>query len=281
MNNKMISRLKGYFEKKENVVLAFLFGSQAKGLSRRVSDWDIGVYFKPYTYMELETERDYPDEKGMWGDLVDILKTDDVDLLVLNRARPSLVFSVLNSGVPLKIDDKKLYLRLLCKTSYEAIDYWNFVSDFFRIREASASLTQENKAILIETLIFLENEFGDIEKFKGFTWEEYSNDRSKRRDVERWIENIVMASLDIAKIILASEKKRLPNAYKETLEQFGLFYFEEEFAKRLSSFAALRNIVVHEYLDINWMRIKDFIKNGEELYPRFIEKVKEFIVDSS
>ncbi|MEW6481853.1 MAG: HepT-like ribonuclease domain-containing protein [bacterium] len=269
-----IKELKGYFKERNDIVFAFLFGSRAKGRPSNISDWDVAVYFKPFEYMEIETQENYPDEKSTWGELVDILKTDEVDLLVLNRARPSLVFSVLSSGLPLKISNRKLYWRLLCKTSYEAIDYWNFVFDFFKIREASTSLTSENKAILIETLVFLENEFGDIEKFKGLTWEEYSNDRSKRRDVERWVENIVMGSLDIAKIILASEKKDLPHTYREVLEQFGLFYFGEEFAKRFSHFAGLRNIVVHQYLDIKWMQIKDFIKEAEELYPLFIKKVK-------
>ncbi len=269
--------LKRYFEREENVILAFLFGSRASGLCRKISDWDIGVYFKPYEYMEIETEKDYLDEKRIWGDLVDILQTDDVHLGVLNRIMSSLVFSILNSGIPLVINDRGLYLRLLCKTSYEAIDFWNFVPDFFRIREASASLTPESKAILSKTLVFLEEEFKDIKRFKEMTWEEYSQIADKRRNIERWVENMIMSSLDIAKIVLASEKKEIPQSYKDTLLRFGCLYFDEEFARRLLNFAFLRNIVVHEYLDINWMRIKDFIKEGEELYPRFIQKIKEIL----
>lgn len=64
----------------------------------------------------------------------------EVDFLVLNRARPSLVFSVLNSGIPLKIKDRKLYLKLLIKTHYEAIDYWRFTKEFFEIREVKIPL---------------------------------------------------------------------------------------------------------------------------------------------
>ncbi len=116
--------------------MVFLFGSQIKSLARGSSDWDIGVYFRPNEYLELEKEGDYPNENKIWSDLVDILQAE-VDFLVLNRARPSLVFSILNSGFPLVIKDRKLYLRLLCKTSYEAIDFWGFVYDFWRIREGA------------------------------------------------------------------------------------------------------------------------------------------------
>jgi uncharacterized protein YutE (UPF0331/DUF86 family)/predicted nucleotidyltransferase len=272
-----VEMLKGYFEKKEGVVMAFLFGSQASGLVRKISDWDIGVYFKPYQYMEIETRENYPGEENIWGELVSLLKTDDVDLAILNRTSPSVVFSVLSKGIPLKIKDRRLYLDLLCRVSYEAIDFWDFAWDFYKISERAKSLTPEEKTRLIQFLKFLENEFNEIKEIKKITWEEYRDDSFKRKIVERWVENLVMSSLDIAKIILASEKKGVPQSYKETLENFGLFYFKEEFARRFSRFASLRNIVVHQYLDIKWMQIKDFIKEAEELYPLFIRKIKELL----
>jgi uncharacterized protein YutE (UPF0331/DUF86 family)/predicted nucleotidyltransferase len=272
-----IEMLKGYFEKKEGVVMAFLFGSRASGLSGGISDWDIGVYFKPYQYMEIETREWYPGEKNIWGELVSLLKTDDVDLAVLNRTSPSVVFSVLSKGIPLKIKDRKLYLDLLCRVSYEAIDFREFAFDFLRIKERAKSLSEDERLRLAQYLDFLEDEMSEIGRFKEMDKDEYLIDKDKRRSIERWIENIVMSSLDIAKIVLASEKKGIPQSYGGTLENFGLFYFGEEFARRFSHFASLRNIVVHQYLDIKWMRIKDFIKEAEELYPLFIEKVKELL----
>jgi uncharacterized protein YutE (UPF0331/DUF86 family)/predicted nucleotidyltransferase len=275
-NLEKIKLLKEYFEKNPEILMAFLFGSQAKNLARGSSDWDVGVYFKPKEYLELEQEGDYPNENKVWSDLVDTLKAD-VDFLVLNRARPSLVFSVLNSGFPLVVKDRKLYLRLLCKTSYEAIDFWDFVYDFWKIREKAKSLSQEDRAVLIEHLVFLEEEFKDLEEFKKLTWGEYQKDRFRRRNIERWVENLVMTSLDIAKITLAADKKEIPQTYKDVLKIFGLYYFSPSFATRFSQFAELRNIVVHEYLDIKWNKISRFIKEAENLYPEFIERTKKII----
>jgi predicted nucleotidyltransferase len=39
--------LKEYFEKREDILMAFLFGSYAKAISHRESDVDIAVYFRP------------------------------------------------------------------------------------------------------------------------------------------------------------------------------------------------------------------------------------------
>ncbi|MEW6609271.1 MAG: hypothetical protein AB1414_17815, partial [bacterium] len=61
-----------------------------------------------------------------------------------------LIYSVLTSGIPLIIKDRELYLDLLCKTSYEAIDFWQFVDEFWQISQKSKSLLPEEKARLIQ-----------------------------------------------------------------------------------------------------------------------------------
>jgi len=117
--SKFTEQLKNYFSKQDDVLMAFVFGSRASGRERGSSDWDIAVYFKTDEWLELESTKDYPGEHQIHGDLENILRSD-VDLLVLNRARPSLVFTILNSGQSLSIKDQKLYLELLSKTHYEA-----------------------------------------------------------------------------------------------------------------------------------------------------------------
>jgi uncharacterized protein YutE (UPF0331/DUF86 family) len=233
------------------------------------------VYFKPEEYLEIETEREYPGENKIWSDLIDILETDDVDFLVLNRARAPLVYNVLRIGTSLIIKDRRLYLDLLCKVSYEAVEWWDFVSDFWRISQKAESLPPEERARVLEYLRFLENEFSEIEQIKEFSWQDYIQDSFKRKVMERWVENLVMSALDIAKIILASEKREIPQTYKDTLKIFGALYVDPSFGEKFSEFSSLRNILVHEYLDIKWRKIKNFIDQAERLYPVFIKKIKD------
>ncbi len=109
-DNKKIQNLKEYFAKREDVVLAFLFGSRAKGYVRVTSDWDIGVYFVPLSTreLELETDRDYPAEHEVWGDIEKIVGAE-VDLVVLNRA-PASITDIAMRGIPLVIKDQTLWL---------------------------------------------------------------------------------------------------------------------------------------------------------------------------
>ncbi len=275
--NQAIRRLKKYFQSEDSVILAFVFGSRAKGNARETSDWDIAVYLKSKDYGELESKEAYPREDKIRSDVIKILDSDDIDLLVLNRARPQLVFNVLNSGTNLALKDRRLYLKLLIKTHYEAVDFPKFIYDFWLIRERSKSLSEEDRATLIEHLVFLENEFADLGSFQKMTWKEYQENHDMRRSLERLIENLIMASLDISKIILSSQKKEVPHTYTDTLKVFGEIYFDSYFADEFSKFAEFRNIVAHEYLDIRWSRIQNFMKEAPRFYEQFIKKVKQII----
>jgi len=125
-------------------------------------------------------------------------------------------------------------------------------------------LKREIKVRLIKHITFLENELEDFEAFKSLSWEEYQRERSKRRDVERWIENIVNSSIDISKIILVSEKVSLADTYRELVASLSLIPgFSKEDMETLAEWVRFRNIIAHEYLDIRWGSIKKFIQEAE------------------
>ena len=131
---------------------------------------------------------------------------------------------------------------------------------------------------LIKHITFLENELKDYKIFESLSWEEYNNERSKRRDVERWIENIINSSVDIAKIIQASEGMPLADTYKEMITALSLVTgFDKKDMDRLSRWVKLRNIISNEYLDMRWSSIKKFISGSKTLYDDFLNKVRGYV----
>jgi uncharacterized protein YutE (UPF0331/DUF86 family) len=139
-------------------------------------------------------------------------------------------------------------------------------------------LKEEIKPRLIKHITFLENELKDYGTFKPLSWEEYNKERDKRRNAERWAENIVNSSIDITKIILSSENLLLKDTYKETVISLSLVSgFDKKDINAISEWVKLRNIIVHEYLDIRWASIKKFIHETEPLYIRFLKEVKEYL----
>lgn len=255
-----IKALKRYFETEPAVILAYVFGSFAKGLQTEESDFDIAIYL---------TEKG--DKGGIWSKITKITEKE-VDLVCLNEAPASLISNILKTGTPLVLKDKKLYWDLYLKASSEAEDFLRFAKDYLRIFRKAKSLSIEEKTRLLERIQFLESELKELKEFKKLSFAEYQEDKTKQRNTERWVENIINASIDIAKIILASEKKRMPRTYAEALLNFGSFAgLTEEEARKLSEFASLRNILAHEYLDILYDEIRNFIKNSPQLYQKILK----------
>jgi len=139
-------------------------------------------------------------------------------------------------------------------------------------------LERETKIRLIKHITFLEDELRDYENFKSLSKNEYNKERDKRRNVERWIENIINSSIDIAKIILASEKILLPDTYRESIAMLSLVpNFDKETIEYLIEWVRLRNIISHEYLDIRWNSINRFIHQAVPIYKTFLEITKQYI----
>ena len=91
-------------------------------------------------------------------------------------------------------------------------------------------LLPEDRERLIRYVDFMESELSDFSKFSKIDWKTYSEDKDLRRNLERWIENLVNCSIDTAKVILVAEDKRIPSTYKEILKDLGATqYFDEEF----------------------------------------------------
>jgi len=139
-------------------------------------------------------------------------------------------------------------------------------------------LEKEIRFRLIKHLTFLENELKDYETFGTLSWKEYNDDRGKRRNVERWIENIINSSIDIAKLILTSEDRSLPDTYKDIVKNLSLISdFNKEGIEKLSRWVSLRNIISHEYLDIRWASIQKFISESEPFLKDFLRRVEKYL----
>jgi predicted nucleotidyltransferase len=120
--------------------MAFLFGFHAKGQVLFDSDVDIAVYFKPEERrLEWEEKKEYAGVTEIWAETEKILG-ENVDIMVLNKAPSLIAFDALRTGIPLVIKDGMLYLRFLLFISSAAMDYKEFIEDYWQIEQRSTSL---------------------------------------------------------------------------------------------------------------------------------------------
>lgn len=95
-----------FFKARGYVELAYLFGSTAEGTEGPLSDIDIAVYLSGKLTKGERIEK----RLELMGELATFLKTDHVDLLVMNDAAPVINFEIIKPNVPLFVRNEDLKL---------------------------------------------------------------------------------------------------------------------------------------------------------------------------
>ena len=72
-------------------------------------------------------------ERSIWLDIENIIEKE-VDLLVLNRATPTIADSALR-GIPIIIKNRNIYLDFLVRITSEAIDFREWIEHYWNFKE--------------------------------------------------------------------------------------------------------------------------------------------------
>src|SRR5512139_1872774 len=86
----MLPKAIDYLRGREDVEFAYLFGSIGKGKRLPLSDIDIAIYLKDLSLM-------YEKRMEILGTLMNLLETDEIDLVILNEAPLTLKMKILES----------------------------------------------------------------------------------------------------------------------------------------------------------------------------------------
>ena len=81
-----------YLENRDDILFAYLFGSYAKRKQTHLSDIDIAVYMK-------YDNQAFDQKLGILNDLTKILRTEEIDLVILNKAPISLLRKILANKI--------------------------------------------------------------------------------------------------------------------------------------------------------------------------------------
>jgi uncharacterized protein YutE (UPF0331/DUF86 family) len=95
--------------------------------------------------------------------------------------------------------------------------------------------------------------------------------------VERNLEVAAQCCLDISHRIISIEKALKPGDYHEAfLRMSELGVLPPEFARKLAPIAGFRNILVHEYLGLDWNEVYSNFQKISDLV-RFAEYIREWL----
>lgn len=123
----------------------------------------------------------------------------------------------------------------------------------------------------------LEVDLRDLTAKQDTSKRAYREDRDLQAIVERRFETAIQACLDVAAHVVASE------GYREPTDDADLFRVLEEegtlsadVADRMVEMAGFRNVLAHEYADIDHERVYGHLQDLDH-FRRFAEEVAAFI----
>ena len=122
MKNKLINKLKAYFEHKSEVIAVYLFGSQVKNKTDRSSDVDIGILLDTND-RAAETEK----RNQYLVELANILKKE-IHPVILNSAGEELMRQIFLKGKCIMVRDPEK-LSLFKMTMYARIADFGYYRD--------------------------------------------------------------------------------------------------------------------------------------------------------
>ena len=116
-----------------------------------------------------------------------------------------------------------------------------------------------------------------LEALKAKPRSEFDADPYLRDIVERNLEVAAQCCLDICHRIISIEKALKPGDYHEAFLRMGeLGVLPAKFARKLAPIAGFRNILVHEYLGIDWNEVYSNLKKIKDLV-KFSEHIRKWL----
>jgi uncharacterized protein YutE (UPF0331/DUF86 family) len=108
--------------------------------------------------------------------------------------------------------------------------------------------------------------------------DEYLRDLCKRKATERLLQELIEAAIDINTHIVVGSGYAPPDDYYQSFIRAGeLGFLSPGLAEKLAPSAGLRNRLVHEYDRIDHAIILKPVSMAQELYPRYIEEISDFL----
>jgi len=120
--NKLEKKVVEFLSKQERVKLAYLFGSVAEGKEGKLSDVDLAVFLDE----SLSKKEILNLQLKVISELTSILKTDKVDLTVMNNAPLLLKYNIIKHGKILK-QDIEIKIRVESEILSDYLDMKYFI----------------------------------------------------------------------------------------------------------------------------------------------------------
>jgi uncharacterized protein YutE (UPF0331/DUF86 family)/predicted nucleotidyltransferase len=280
MEPKPVERLIEYFQRcPYPVVLAYLFGSAAKGEITPLSDIDVAVY------LDLDKAKRVDLYLPLLASLQELVGDRRVDLVYLNDAPAGLAYSII-SGKLLHCADERKRVEIEAGILASYLDEQMLHEARHRLirrrilagRMGERGLDMIDRRAINERLEYIRLTLARLSRRRGLPLEEFRADEDGYRASLYDLQTCLEAMADIGNHIIAAMALRKPKDRRDimiVLAEAGII--PKPLGERLAQAQAMRNIIVHGYLDIILDEVYKVIQEGLGDIEEFCRSIVSYI----
>ncbi len=139
-------------------------------------------------------------------------------------------------------------------------------------------MTELDRALVRRKLTAISRNLADLEPIAGLSLQEYMSDRLRRKAVERLLQEVVDAAVDVNLHMLRTLDVELPGDYYTSFIEMGRHgVLTLELAERLAPAAGLRNRLVHEYDDIDDAIVLSAVRVASQDLGEFVTAIDGYL----
>lgn len=135
--------------------------------------------------------------------------------------------------------------------------------------------------IVLTRLRLITKYYNTLEHFSNITLDDYLIDYNKQLIVERLLQLIIQAAIDINYHILSRLRSgNVVSNFEAFIELAKYGVLTEDLARQLAPSAGLRNRLVHEYDDIDSSQVFKAISFALQQYPLYVKQINNYLISS-
>ena len=139
-------------------------------------------------------------------------------------------------------------------------------------------MTELDRALVRRKLAAISQNLVDLRPIAALSLSEYMSDRLRRKAVERLLQEMVEAAVDVNLHVLRTLEVELPGDYYTSFIELGRRdVITQELAEQLAPAAGLRNRLVHEYDAIDDSIVLDAVQFAYDDFGTFVTAIEEYL----
>lgn len=130
--------------------------------------------------------------------------------------------------------------------------------------------TIENKISAIKKYLNI------LENYEDYSQQEIEDNIHLKGAVERYLYLVTQATIDLAESVISYKDLRKPTTMAKNFEVLREEkIISQNLAKKLSQMVGFRNIIAHDYEEVDYDVVYDILHQGLQDIKKFIDKIEE------